>query len=156
MTHRCVSKLTIIGSDNGLSPGRRQAIIWTNVGILLIRTFGTNFSEILSEIHAFSLKKIHLKMSSAKWRQFCLGFNVWTPLLLKLVYLSSQIGRRHVGLLSRSWPMRPVTRSFDVYFDLRPNKRLSKQSLGWWFETLSPHYDVIVMCNVTFDRIMFN
>ena len=32
---------------------------------------------------------------------------------------------------------RPVTRSFDVYFDLRPNKRLSKQSLGWWFETLS-------------------
>ena len=33
---------------------------------------------------------------------------------------------------------RPVTQSFDVYFDLRPNKRLSKQSLGWWFETLSP------------------
>ena len=33
---------------------------------------------------------------------------------------------------------RPVTRGFDVYFDLRPNKRLSKQSLGWWFETLSP------------------
>ena len=33
--HICVSKLTIIGSDNGLSPGRRQAIIWTNAGILL-------------------------------------------------------------------------------------------------------------------------
>ena len=33
---------------------------------------------------------------------------------------------------------RPVTRSFDVYFDLRPNKRLSKQPWGWWFETLSP------------------
>ena len=32
---------------------------------------------------------------------------------------------------------RPVTRSFDVYFDLRPNKWLSKQSWGWWFETLS-------------------
>ena len=32
---------------------------------------------------------------------------------------------------------RPVTRSFDVYFDLRPNKRLSKQLWGWWFETLS-------------------
>ena len=30
---------------------------------------------------------------------------------------------------------RPVTRSFDVFFDLRPNKRLSKQSWGWWFET---------------------
>ena len=32
---------------------------------------------------------------------------------------------------------RPVTRSFDVYFDLRPNKWLSKQPWGWWFETLS-------------------
>ena len=31
---------------------------------------------------------------------------------------------------------RPVTRSFDVYFDLRLNKRLCKQSWGWWFETL--------------------
>ena len=57
MTHRRVSKLTIIGSDNGLSPGRRQAIIWINAGILLIRTLGTNFSEILSEILAFSFKK---------------------------------------------------------------------------------------------------
>ena len=37
VTHICVSKLTIIGSDNGLSPGRRQAIIWTNAGILTIR-----------------------------------------------------------------------------------------------------------------------
>ena len=30
---------------------------------------------------------------------------------------------------------RPVTRSFDVFFDLHPNKRLSKQWWGWWFET---------------------
>ena len=32
---------------------------------------------------------------------------------------------------------RPVTRGFDVFFDLRPNKRLSKQLWGWWFETPS-------------------
>ena len=76
VTHICVSKLTIIGSDNGLSPGRRQAIIWTNAGILLIRTLGTNFSEILRAIHAFLFKKMHLQMSSAKWRPFCLGLNV--------------------------------------------------------------------------------
>ena len=50
VTHICVSKLTIIAYDNGLSPGRRQAIIWTNAGILLIRPLGTNFSEILIEI----------------------------------------------------------------------------------------------------------
>ena len=54
MTHICASKLTIIGSDNGLSPGQRQAIIWNNDGILFIRTLGTNVSEILCEIHSFS------------------------------------------------------------------------------------------------------
>ena len=37
VTHMCVRNLTINGSDNGLSPGQRQAIIWTNVGMLLIR-----------------------------------------------------------------------------------------------------------------------
>ena len=46
VTHICVSKLTIIGSDNGLSPGRHEAIIWTNAGIWLIGNLGTNFSEI--------------------------------------------------------------------------------------------------------------
>ena len=76
MTHICVSKLIIIGSDNGLSPGRRQAIIWTNAGILLIGPLGTNFNEILIEIHIISPKKIHLKMSSEKWRPSCLGLNV--------------------------------------------------------------------------------
>ena len=76
MTHICVGKLTIIGSDDGLSPGRRQAIIWTNAGILLIWPLGTNFIEILIGNQAFSFKKMHLKMSSAKWRPFFLGLNV--------------------------------------------------------------------------------
>ena len=78
VTHICVSKLTTIGSDNGLSPGRRQAIIWTNAGILLIQTLETNFSEILREIHTFSFKKMHLKMSSGKCRPSCLGLNALT------------------------------------------------------------------------------
>ena len=84
MTHICVGNLTIIGSDNGLSPGRRQALTWTNAGILLIRTLGTNFSEILGEIHSFSFSKMHLKMSSAKWRLFVLGLN---ELMQNLSYL---------------------------------------------------------------------
>ena len=56
---------------------------------------------------------------------------------------------------ARYWPFvrgihrftaqRQVTRNFDVFFDLRPNKRLSKQWWGWWVETPSTHYDVIVM-----------
>ena len=74
--HICVGVLTDIDSDNGLLPERRQAIIWTNVGILLIGPLGTNFSEFLIGIHAFSFKKMHLRMSSAKWRPFCLGLNV--------------------------------------------------------------------------------
>ena len=78
VTHICIGNLTIIGSDNGLSPGRRQAIIWTSAGILLIGPLGTNFSEILLEIHTFPLKKIRLKMSSAKCCSFRLGLNVLT------------------------------------------------------------------------------
>ena len=78
VTHICVGKLTNIGSDNGLSPGRRQAIIWTNAGISFIGPFGTNFSEILIGIQTFSFKKMHLKMSSAKWRPVCLGLNELT------------------------------------------------------------------------------
>ena len=64
------------GSDNGLSPGRRQAIIWTIVGILLISPLGTNFCEMLIKINISSSKKMHLKMLSAKWWQFCLSFYV--------------------------------------------------------------------------------
>ena len=78
VTHLCVSKLASIASDSGLSPGRRQAIIWNNAGLLLIGPLGTYFSEILIEIPTFSLKKICLKISSAKCRPFCLGLNVLT------------------------------------------------------------------------------
>ena len=91
MTHICVSKLTIIASDNGLSPGRRQAIIWNNDGILLIWPLGTRFSEILIEIHSFSFKKMHLKMSSGKWWPFCLGLNVLNRLCPRTTIFIQQI-----------------------------------------------------------------
>ena len=71
-----VSKVTIIVSDNGLLPGRRQAIIWNNAGILLIGTLGTNFGEILIEILTFSFKKMCLKVSSAKRQPIYLGLNL--------------------------------------------------------------------------------
>ena len=102
VTHICVVNLTIIGSDNGLSPGRRQARIWTNAGILLIGPLGTNFIEILIGIQTFSFKKMHMKMSSAKWRPFCLDlnvlitvwiskythYNVWGEMTYPLIYAS--------------------------------------------------------------------
>ena len=61
VTHICVCKLTII---------------WSNAGILLIGSLGTNFSETSIAVQTFSFKKMHLKMSSAKWRPLCLGLNV--------------------------------------------------------------------------------
>ena len=76
VTHNNVSKLTSIGSDNGLSPGWGQAISWTNAGLLLIGTLATKFSEILIKILTFSFKKMWLKVLSAKSRPCCLGFNV--------------------------------------------------------------------------------
>ena len=68
--HICISRWTIIGSDNRLSPGRCQAIIWTNAGILLIRPLGTNFNEMFIEILTFSFMKMHLKVSSANGVHF--------------------------------------------------------------------------------------
>ena len=81
-----VSKLTIIGSGNSLSPGHRQAIVWTNAGIVLMWPLGTNFSEILIEIITFLIKEMHFKVSSAKRRPFCLGLNVFTLRVLKMGY----------------------------------------------------------------------
>ena len=76
----CFSKINIISSDNGLSPGRRQAIIWTNSGMLLVGLLGTKFSEILIDIYIFPFKKMHLKMTSAKSRPSCLGLSVLTEM----------------------------------------------------------------------------
>ena len=91
VTHICVGKQTIIGSDNGLSPARHQAIIWTNAGLLIIGPLGTSFSEILIGIQTFSFTKMRLKMSFAKWRPFCLGPNV-----LRQAYCGHEYGQLHL------------------------------------------------------------
>ena len=80
MTHICVGKLTIIGSDNGLSPGRRQAIIWTNSGILLIGPLGTNFRNFNRNSNIFiqenALENVVCEMSSILSRSQCVN---WHP-----------------------------------------------------------------------------
>ena len=86
VTHICVDKLIIIASDNGLSPDQCQAIIWTNAGLLSIGSLRTYFNENLIKIQQFSLMKMHVKMSSAKWRPYCPGLNV---LLWSLVTYAS-------------------------------------------------------------------
>ena len=102
VTHLCVGKLTIISSDNGLAPGRRQAIIWTNAGILSIGPLGTNFSEILIEIYLFSFKKMHLKLSSRKWRPSCLGLNVSNIVGVNIVS-GNKGGPRHQSVSIFLW-----------------------------------------------------
>ena len=56
MMHICIGKLIIIGSDNGLSPGRHQAIIWTNTGILLIGLWGQTPVKFKSKFKYFHWK----------------------------------------------------------------------------------------------------
>ena len=78
-THVCISSLISIASDNGLLPGLRQSIISTNAAILSI--------EILVGIQIFSFTKMHLKISSATWRPFCLGLNVLSATIWKWIVI---------------------------------------------------------------------
>ena len=82
--HICVSKLIIIGSDNGLSTGRRQAIIWTSAGVLLIGPLGRNFTEI--EIYSFSfwrnwsglyINQLTIIIYPVYWWWACNGFALY-------------------------------------------------------------------------------
>ena len=78
----CVRKLSIIGSDNGLSPGRRQVIIWPNDGILSIGPLGTNFSKISIKILTFQFKKLHLKITTiVSWPQ-CVYIYIYMYIIL--------------------------------------------------------------------------
>ena len=84
-----LSKINIIGSDNGFVPGQHQAIIRTIVGILLIWPIGTNFSEILIDIPTFSFNKMHLQISYGKCQPFCLSRNVLSNGLVAWSAISS-------------------------------------------------------------------
>ena len=103
----CISKLTTINSDNGLSPGWPQAIIRTNAGILLTGPLGTNFIEIFIEIHTFSFKKTHVvwKMAAILPRPQCV--NPWCAELLNnhrniLPFLNTEMSQV-VEILAYGW-----------------------------------------------------
>ena len=99
----------------------RQAITWTNVDLSLIGPLETNFSG--NRIDTW-------------WRDQMETFSA---------LLATCAGNSTV---SGEFPaQRPLTWSFDVFLDLRPNKRLSKHWWGWWFET--PSYPLWRQCNYT-------
>ena len=127
MTHICVCKLSIIGSDYDLSPEQPQAIIWTNAGILLVGPLGKNFSEIQIEIQTFPLKKIRLKMSLAKCCSFRLGLNVLN-ILIGCVSWNNEVFHHHIPifylLLNKvSCKITKFTQTFDIVW-----KHLAKQN----------------------------
>ena len=111
VTHICVGKLTIIGSDNGLSFDRRQAIILTNAGILSIGPLRTYFSDNSIKIQQFSLKKMHMKMSSAKLRSLCLGLNV----LKAFAWLGQNISSTGADVSSLDRPVTSVHNPLMIY-----------------------------------------
>ena len=135
LTHRgwvryiCFDSRTISGLDNGLAPGRHQAITWTNAGILLIGPLGTKLNEILIKIHTFSFKKMHLKMSSGKCWPFCFGLNVltcigntlvaWCPVDIKPMISATMVFTefcRNISVMSRE---RLINEDLVVYCTLR-------------------------------------
>ena len=116
MTHICVGNLTIIGSDNGLSPGRRQAIIWTNAGILLIGPLGTNFSEnrnrnlyIFIQENAF--ENVVWKMASILFR----------PLWVK-----------------RISTVFPIVLLYSINYEHIIVRSLDKYNNWWWLLSITP------------------
>ena len=139
MTQICVSEFTIIGSDNGLSPIRCQAIIWINAGILLIRTLGTHFSEILIQIHTFSNKKMHLKMSSGKFRSFRLGLNVLSS------WAEPWLSQRNLDQYHGCWWPRFVSRHQTRYWFRKIDMSLFSMTKGFIFMC---HFDADKSCEI--------
>ena len=135
VTHTCISKLTIIGSDNGLSPGRRQAIFWTNAGILLIRPLGTNLNEMLIEILTFSFMKMPLKVSSAKKCPFCVGLNVLTHSHICVIRLGYQLSLWQQNSVNCEWNYKNSCHSYE-------KRHLKISAICPRLRMLSRHFDI--------------
>ena len=123
MTHICVSKLTIIASDNGLSPNWRQAIIWTSAGLLLIGPLGTKFSEIIIEILTFSFKKCAWKCRLRNGVHF-VSASMWT----------------HIKETSKSALLALCVGNSPVAGEFRIQRAVIQEKL--------PFYDVFMWCGV--------
>ena len=115
-------RLVIIGSGYGLMMYRRQAITETNADDIANCTIRNILKFFI--VQQCSFYKTHSHISW--WRHQMETFSA----LLAICAGNSPV--------SGEFPaQKPMTRSCDIFFDLRLNKWLSKQSWGWWFETLS-------------------
>ena len=119
---------------------RHQAITWTNVDLWSVRCFCIHLIGISQKILEIFIAQISLKFPNLMLYSNPPGANELTDCMM-----TSSNGNifRVTGPLcgnspvpSEFPPQRPLTRRFNVFFDLRLNKWLSKQLWGWWFETL--------------------
>ena len=116
-----------IGSDNGLSPGRRQAITCTNADLLSVGPVGTNFSEIWIEIYSFWFKKCIWKCCLKKWRPFRISFNVLMYYDAVVCFIYRPILEcRHVSCLFNTLRPRQHFRHFadDVFKSISLNENI--------------------------------
>ena len=91
VTHICINKLAIIDSDNGLSPFWHQTIIWLNVGISLMESSGTNFSEIWNKIQQFSSENVVRKMAANLSQPQCVNNDcspAWVQMLQQWCHMN--------------------------------------------------------------------
>ena len=123
-----------ISVDDGLWPVRRHPINRTNAGLFLNGPLRTNDTENLINIPRFLLTKRHLKKAATWWRH-----------QMETLSASLALCVGNSLITGESPAQRPVTRNFDVFFDLPLNKRLSNQPRGWWFET--PSWSLWRHCN---------
>ena len=121
----------------GIKRQEEQLIIITTNGYITEDNYNLSENQSTLLIEAFP---IVLRLAWTKLKPSC--WMLWVSLTwwrhqMETFSASLAICAGNSPVPGEFPPQRPVTRSFDVFFDLRLNKRLSKQSWGWWFETLS-------------------
>ena len=126
--HIFISKLTIIGLDNGLLPVQHQAIIWTNASILLIRTLGTDFSEILKIFIDFHSRNCIWKCLQNGCVSDSMCWNNHNDIMTgKAFHSTGPLGWESAGVLASN-------EKLWCLFNVDLNKLLNKWMRWWLFE----------------------
>ena len=147
-THICVSEITIIGTDNGLSPGRHQAIIWINAGLLQIGHLGKASMIFFIKTHTFSLKKIHLIMSPGKLRPFLVSASMceWWRHNMEAFTAILVVCEGNLPVTGEFRSQRASNVDFDGFFNpykLLKNSRITGDSWSHDVRVTSLKYDAV-------------
>ena len=121
---------------NGSGPNRSQSLTWN-----LLYAIPWTGTELPTKLQNYTFPNIHIANDIYEYCWPLWHFSKWPTRSPDMMTSSNgnifRVTGHLCGVPDEFPAQRPVTRSFDVFFDLRLNKRLSKQSWGWWFETPS-------------------